>query len=102
MITCKDVLAEGSTWEISLSRLTGKRVKDIRGYLADDFGVGYPSFKLTCIIFEDGTAVDVEGEHDFPYLSPTKMEMPPNFDEETLRRLYLEENAGDAVDNTEG
>lgn len=52
--------------EVSLTAMSGKVVADVVGYRCDMFGD--PGFKLTRIIFTDGTAVDIEGEHDFPYL----------------------------------
>lgn len=89
MITYKDLQVEGSTYEISLLKLTGKKVKDIRGYLADPYDAG-ASFQLTKIVFDDDTTVDVEGEHDFPYITST--EEQPNFDEDTLSRLMDEQD----------
>lgn len=80
-----DIRVEGSTYRCSLSKLIGKRIKDVHGYLANEFGD--PAFKLSVIVFEDDTELDVEGEHDFPYVVGEQ----PNYDEETLRALYEEE-----------
>lgn len=92
MLTQKDILIEGSTYESSLTRLIGKTIKDIRGYISDPYGGG-ASFKLTKIEFEDGTFLGVEGEHDYPYLVRYGDEQP-NYDEETLERLYHDEEEG--------
>lgn len=71
----------------SLSKFVGKKVVDVIGYCSDPFG-GVPLFKITQIIFEDGSKVFVEGEHDVPYLpSDNKLK---NMDEETLQR-FIEE-----------
>jgi hypothetical protein len=89
MITNDDVKVDGSTWEISLCKLIGKKVKDIRGYISPEFGD--MSFKLSHIVFDDDSEMSVEGEHDFPYLAETPRFEQPNFDQETLRRLYEED-----------
>jgi len=53
-------------------------------YPSDPFGAG-PIFKVSQIVFEDGTTVYVEGEHDVAYIpSDEKLK---NMDEETLERL---------------
>lgn len=54
-------------YETSLTEMSGKVVADVVGYRCDEFGE--PTFKLTRVLFTDGTHVDIEGEHDFPYLS---------------------------------
>lgn len=53
-------------YEKSVATLFGKVIADVAGYRADEFGD--PCFKLTRIYFTDGTSIDIEGEHDFPYL----------------------------------
>ena len=62
----KKYLVEGSNYRISYLKLSGLRVKDIEGYISDEFGE--PTFKLCEIVFEDNSRQNVEGEHDFPYL----------------------------------
>ena len=79
-----------SDYEISLSKLTGKVIADIRGYISSE--LGDPVFKLTKVEFTDGTFVGIEGEHDFPYLVRWD-EDQPNCDEETLERLEEEQEA---------
>lgn len=64
MVNYKDIQVENSHY-ISLSAWMGP-IKDIHGYISEEFGD--PVFKLRKIIFEDGTQIDVEGEHDCPYL----------------------------------
>ena len=54
-------------WEKSLTRVVGKRIVDVVGYVSDEFGD--PTFKITGILLEDGTILAVEGEHDFPYIA---------------------------------
>lgn len=88
MINLKDVLADGSTYEISLVKLTGKKIKDVKGYLTSEFGG--VTFKVTELVFEDGSTMGFEGEHDLPYLVDYPKQAQPNFDEETLERLYKE------------
>lgn len=84
----KDFQADGSNYETSLVKLTGKRIKDVKGYLANEFGS--VSFKLTELVFEDGSEMGIEGEHDFPYLTTYPKHPQPNFDEETLETLYAQ------------
>lgn len=90
MITYQDIKCKDSTYECSLSALIGKKVVDVRGYIADELGGGL-TWKLTSITFEDGTFLMVEGEHDFPYLVEGFVKQP-NFDDETLERIYEEHN----------
>ena len=49
-----------------LSELLGKRVTEIEGYLSSEFGD--PVFKIVQIVFEDGSKLWAEGEHDMPYI----------------------------------
>lgn len=44
----------------------GLSIVDVYGYISNEFGD--PVFKLCRIALSDGTAVDVAGEHDLPYL----------------------------------
>ena len=67
-----------SSYEISLSKLVGKSIKDIRGFISDEDD---PFFQLTKIVFADGTTVHCEGEHDCPYIYG---EEQPNLDDKTL------------------
>lgn len=81
----KDVLVDGQDLYISLSKLTGKGIKDIQGYVSG-FTPGDALFMLTDIVFDDDTKVRVEGEHDFPYLVEYK-DGSHNLDSETLERF---------------
>ena len=55
-------------YETALSEVIGAKVVEVAGYVSLDLGRDTPVFKITRILFEDGTAMDVEGEHDMPYL----------------------------------
>lgn len=89
-IQYKDLII--NDYEISLTRLTGKPIHDLYGYLVDAEGVVV--MKLTKVVFTDGTALGVEGDHDLPYL--VEYDTPqPNYDEETLERLYEASEAGE-------
>lgn len=55
---------EGDDFWVSLNAATGKKIKDIVGYFSNPYGGGV-SFGLSQIIFDDGTKVWVEGEHDW-------------------------------------
>mgnify|MGYP003401561712 FL=1 len=54
-------------FEISLNEVTGKKVVDVYGYVSNEFGDA--TFKITRLQLDDGTCLDVEGEHDFPYIA---------------------------------
>lgn len=88
MIQHKDL--EVSAYEISLTKLIGKKIKEVRGYLSNPY-IDEPLFQMTKIEFEDGTFLGAGGEHDFPYLVTHGGEQP-NYDDETLARLYREAN----------
>ncbi len=53
---------------LSFSKLMGKPVADLHGYISHEFGHSTPVFKISTVVFADGTSVWVEGEHDLPYI----------------------------------
>lgn len=54
-------------YELSLNDLCGGRtVADVYGYVSIEFGE--PCFKITRLALTDGITLDVEGEHDIPYI----------------------------------
>jgi len=57
----KEFLSEGSDYLLSLTKITGSKIKDITGYVSHKYGD--PVFKAIYLIFEDGTTADFEGEH---------------------------------------
>jgi len=63
----KEYVFENSDYLLSYVKICGKKIKDIVGYVSNEFGD--PTFKICRIIFEDGTTQEVEGEHDFPYIA---------------------------------
>ena len=87
-ITFETVRADDSDYRVSLSKLIGKEVQDIVGYLSQEFGEVL--FKLTKVVLADGSEMGVEGEHDFPYLVSYGKDSQPNFDDETLEALREE------------
>lgn len=92
----KDVQVEGSTYLISLKKVLSKSIVDIHGYLSCEFDA--PTFKLSRVIFEDGTELGVEGEHDFPYLVQSHRENEdrpeymgkycPEYSDENLQKIW--------------
>ena len=82
MLIMADVQCGDHPREISLKRLAGIDIVDIRGYLSKEFGE--PCFKVTRIEFANKKFMYVEGEHDFPYVT----ELNP----EVLQALYNEKN----------
>lgn len=89
-ISHADIVVEG--YYISLTKLVGKQIADVVGSLTNEFDE--PCFAMHKIVFHDGTSLFCEGEHDMPYLANYGEEMP-NYDEETLKRLYDEEHEGE-------
>lgn len=51
---------------VSLSKLVGQEIKDVRGYVTTEFGE--PVFKVSRIVLADGRMFYVGGEHDIAYL----------------------------------
>jgi len=90
MKTLKEVTVDDS---ISLSKLTGKPIKDVLGYISMEFGE--PAFKLVKVILEDDTAFWCEGEHDMPYLTDGYGEKAAMFDSDELQAIYDEDNGED-------
>jgi len=60
--------AEQSNYELSLSKMAGKNIVDVIGYVSTDFGEDAPVFKTTRVVFEDGQLVRFQGEHDIAYI----------------------------------
>ena len=81
----KDVKIIDSSFEIGLTKLIDKEVKEIRGYITSDFED--PTFKMTTIEFKDGTFLGCEGEHDSPYLVSYGVEDSPIFCKEYTEEL---------------
>lgn len=78
---------DGRYPRISLSKLCGKTIADIRGRISMEFGD--PTFKLQSVLFTDGTSLHCEGEHDFPYVTDATVPVLP--DSEILNQLYKEQ-----------
>lgn len=70
MKTYKDVLVAGSSWQVSLVKLAGKKIAEITGHISEEFGD--PVFQMHSIVFEDGSEMGCEGEHDIAYLTNYK------------------------------
>lgn len=84
-----EVLTGEDNYTISLVKLTGQAIADVEGYLSEGFGD--TSFKLTHIVMANGSRIDVEGEHDLPYLSLSSAnEEELNLSHETLNTLQEE------------
>lgn len=95
MIKAEDVKTDD--FGISLSKLVGKNIKDIVCHLSKEFGedITVVVFRL---VFEDGSIMGFEGEHDLPYLTEYRTQKQPNFDDETLSALYIEINGSEDND----
>ena len=84
----KDIKVDNLTYEISLVKMTGKKIKDIHGYLGDPFDCGDIYFEATNIIFKDGSKMDLKGEPDVVLVRPYSKWPQKNFDDESLEMLY--------------
>lgn len=90
MKTLKDVQIkiEGRSFpQISLSKLTGVKIKDVLGYISAEFGE--PVFKITQIITETGHTMFTNGEHNIAYLEDSDGLIP----HEQLVSLHNEETS---------
>ncbi len=94
MKTHKEVLVEGSDYQISLKKMLEKNIKDITGYLTGDFGE--PVFHMSYVIFEDGTELSCEGEHDNAYLVQAVAEEHPDPE---IRKRYCSEYNDEILEN---
>lgn len=66
-VNLDDVRVEGSDYLLSLSKIAGKKVVDVTGYISREYDE--PTFKISRLVLEDGRELMVEGEHDFPYVA---------------------------------
>lgn len=64
-ISLRVVPIEGKTYQLSLSELVVKRVRDVGIGISTEFGG--PVIRVSEIYFEDGTSLQVDGEHDIAY-----------------------------------
>jgi hypothetical protein len=53
---------------LSLASMKGKKVIDMEGYISLEFGLNAPVFNVSAVVFEDGTTIRLQGEHDIAYL----------------------------------
>lgn len=74
---------------IDLAKLVGKKILRVEGSVSSEFGDPLV-FKLSCIVFEDGSSEYCEGEHDMPYIPAGEL-----LTEETMQELFAEENGED-------
>ncbi len=56
-----------SDFEYGLSKILEKQILEVNGYISTEYDE--PTFKMTSILFTDGTKICCEGEHDCPYLA---------------------------------
>lgn len=61
-----EYLSECSDYLLSYTKVSGKKIKDLTGYVSIEFND--PIFKIVNILFEDGTSESVGGEHDIAYI----------------------------------
>lgn len=84
----KDVQSESDKNLISLSKLIGKKIKEVAGCISTEFGE--PVFNMTKIVFEDGSYMWCEGEHDIAYLTNGAVDQE-NYTDEILTDLYKQQ-----------
>lgn len=83
-------------WTLSLAAVAGKKIKDIQGYISGELGDA--TFKLCDIVFEDGSIMGVEGEHDFPYITVYEKTNPQPEFVKNVDAIDREENPEDEED----
>jgi hypothetical protein len=88
-------MAPGSDYLLSLSSIVGKPVKDLYGHISNGFGT--PVFDVSRVVFEDGTEIYLEGEHDIAYISAN--EKVPGLNEEYLETLFDPDDEDDDEDD---
>lgn len=92
MKTLNEVQVKGEYFFlVSLSKLVGKPIKDIQGYISKEFGE--PVFQVSRVILEDGTSIAFNGEHDIAYLEDYNHVIS----QEQLQALYDEENPSESI-----
>lgn len=90
-----DVIFDKDPYHLSLSKITGKKIKDIEVGVSTEFID--PVLQILGIYFEDGTKLWCGGEHDLPYLEDIDENVLP--DDETL--LNLDEQSQKAAGDYE-
>lgn len=85
----EDLTFDNGDMMVSLRKLTGKAILDIAGMICDVQGFG-PIFIAHRVDFEDGTHLNVEGEHDMAWLRPGDGLSQPGFATDELAALARE------------
>lgn len=97
----KHVRQDSNMGWLSLASIVGKKIIDLEGHVSHKFGVDTPVFDISAVVFEDGTTMRLQGEHDIAYLPAddepgvTKRELllltdPDDMDEEDEDELVEE------------
>ena len=76
MKKAKDFMWENSNILFSYAKLSGKKPIDVLGHIDFD----KLTFKVSGILFEDGSVQLVEGEYDFPYMTGESEESTKNIE----------------------
>ena len=80
-----------STYLLSLTTLVGKEIRDIQFFISTE--LDEHCIKVRRLIFDDGSEMVFEGEHDCPYLVNLDHDQP-NTDSKTLECLFEEAEHG--------
>jgi len=78
---------------LDLEKVFGKKVKRIEGHVSGEYGRETLVFQLTNIVFDDDSKESIEGEHDMPYIPPSRTNEALRAN---LKELYEEENGPEA------
>jgi hypothetical protein len=83
------VKLDGSEFELSLSKVTGLKIKDVGFYVTEQRGEMFAV--LTDILFDDGTRIGVGGAYDMAFLERPYYKHPiPALNDDALTDLYRE------------
>lgn len=73
------------TTYLSLSKVYGKKIKDLVGYISEPFDEGVYIFKISRVVFEDNTEEWLAGEHDHSFIPMDAV------NEEPFKKLFKQQ-----------
>jgi len=81
----EDCRFEDTTY-LSLSKVYGNKIKDLVGFISQPFDEGTYIFKISKVVFEDGTHQWLDGEHDHAFIPMDDINQKP------FKKLFKQQN----------
>lgn len=81
----EDCKFDDDRFYLSLSKVYGKKVKDLVGFISTPFDEDTYIFKISKVVFEDGTDEWLDGEHECAFIPMS------DTNEKTFKSLFKQQ-----------